>query len=84
MWEGLTDEFTWTVDEPSVPDGYTKEVTENAGHVFVITNTHKDIPATGDFNDLAGLTVMGTVGVFGFLATAFFLLFPRKKGKYER
>ena len=37
-WTGLTDEYTWTVDEKNVPEGYTKTVT-NEGDVWTITNT---------------------------------------------
>ena len=37
-WSGLTDEYTWTVDEKEVPAGYTKSVT-NSGHNYTITNT---------------------------------------------
>lgn len=48
-----------------------------------ITNTHEDIPKTGDNTDVTGLAMMGTGGILGFLATAFCLL-PRKKGKYQR
>lgn len=83
VWKDLTDEFVWTVDEPSVPRGYTKEVKNLGGYVFQITNTHEDIPKTGDNTDVTGLAMMGTVGILGFLATAFCLL-PRKKGKYQR
>ncbi|MBR6595845.1 MAG: Cna B-type domain-containing protein [Oscillospiraceae bacterium] len=38
LWSGLTDEYTWTVDEKNVPEGYTKTVT-NEGYDFTITNT---------------------------------------------
>ena len=38
VWNDLTDEYTWTVDEKDVPEGYTKNVT-NDGNDFTITNT---------------------------------------------
>ncbi len=56
-WLDLTDEYTWTVDEPNVPEGYTKSVA-NDGNEWTITNTVKaqeaqddpvpDAPETGD------------------------------------
>ncbi len=46
-WEGLTDEYTWTVDEPAVPDGYVKRI-DQANGVYIITNYHQNIPLTGD------------------------------------
>jgi hypothetical protein len=38
IWTGLTDEYTWSVDEKTVPEGYTKNVTSE-GYDFTITNT---------------------------------------------
>lgn len=84
VWKDLTNEFIWTVDEPSVPSGYTKEVKDLGGNVFQNINTHEDIPKTGDFTNFGGLAMMGITGIFGFLITTFFLLNPRKKGKYQR
>jgi len=39
-WTDLTDEYTWSVDEKSVPAGYTKNVTRD-GYDFTITNTRE-------------------------------------------
>ena len=39
-WEGLTDEYTWTVDEDTVAEGYTKTVTAD-GYDFTVTNTRE-------------------------------------------
>lgn len=82
-WTDLTDEFDWTVDEPSVPSGYTKTVRSN-GYSFTITNTYEDIPKTGDFTDLLGLGTMAAVGVVGFGVTALALITPRKKEEDEQ
>ena len=84
VWEDLTDEFEWEVDEPSVPSGYNKTVRVYNTYDFYISNTHEDNPKTGDFTDFLGLGLMGMVGIVGFCFTAFLLFVPRKKGKYER
>lgn len=83
-WEGLTDEFEWEVDEPSVPSGYNKTVRVYNTYDYYISNTHEDNPKTGDFTDMLGMGLLGMVGVVGFCFTAFLLFVPRKKGKYER
>jgi len=77
-WEDLTDEFEWTVDEPSVPSGYNKTVRRN-GNSFTITNTHEDNPKTGDLTSLLGLGTMAALGIAGFGATVLALIAPRKK-----
>lgn len=82
-WENLTDEFAWTVDEPSVPSGYTKTVRQD-GYSFTITNTHEDIPKTGDFTNLAGLGSMTALGIVGFGVTSLLLIAPRKKEEDEQ
>jgi len=38
-WHNLDSREAWTVDEPSVPDGYTKSISGSVGSGFVITNT---------------------------------------------
>ncbi|MBQ4651636.1 MAG: Cna B-type domain-containing protein, partial [Oscillospiraceae bacterium] len=38
---------SWTVKEVQIPEGYSSEVTREGNH-FTVTNTSKDIPATGD------------------------------------
>lgn len=38
-WAGLEADADWTVDEPEVPEGYTKTVTGSAEDGFTITNT---------------------------------------------
>jgi len=38
-WSNLNPAYTWTVDEPNVPAGYTKTVSGNAANGFIITNT---------------------------------------------
>ncbi len=83
IWTNLTDEFEWTVDEPSVPSGYNKTVRSN-GYNFIITNTHEDIPKTGDFTNLFELGTMTVVGVVGFSITALALIAPRKKEEEEQ
>jgi hypothetical protein len=40
-WDDLDPNDTWTVDEPDVPDGYTKKITGSVSSGFVITNTKK-------------------------------------------
>jgi len=45
VWKDLSAEDTWTVDEPTVPTGYTKKVTGSAtGGGFTITNTKAKAP----------------------------------------
>ena len=47
-WTGLSEEFTWTVDEVKVPNGFAKKV-ESDGSDFTITNTYTEtIKNTGD------------------------------------
>ena len=84
-WLDLTDEYTWTVDEVNVPDGYTKSVT-NDGTEWTITNTAKpqeapddpvpDAPETGD-GTRAALWLALAAGSAAVAALAFLL--KRKK-----
>jgi hypothetical protein len=46
-WAGLDRGSVWTVDEPTVPPGYTKTVTGNAASGFVVTNTRRPTPPPG-------------------------------------
>ena len=82
VWEDLTDEFEWTVDEPSVPSGYNK-IVRRSGYNFTITNTHEDNPKTGDVNNLFGMGIMAAVGMAGFGVSAMALLAQRKKESEE-
>lgn len=79
-WKELTDEFRWTVDEPSVPSGYVKHIRRNE-YNFTVYNTHVDNPKTGDFTDLAGMFLMVLMGVAGFGICATALILPRRKKK---
>lgn len=81
-WSDLTDEFQWTVDEPSVPSGYNKTVRRN-GYSFTVTNTHEDNPRTGDAADLFGMGTMAMISAIGFAATALMLIPRRKKEENE-
>ncbi len=80
-WKNLTDEYEWTVDEPSVPSGYTKYVRANGDYSFSIINTHTDIPKTGDITNMLGLGLLSALGIAGFCTTAVLLLRPKKKSK---
>jgi len=61
-WRGLTDDYSWSVDESSVPAGYEKSI-RRSGTSFTITNSYSSNPKTGDFTSLAGLiSVMGLSG----------------------
>ena len=82
-WEELTDEFQWTVDEPSVPSGYVKHIRRNE-YNFTVYNTHVDNPKTGDFTDLSGMMLMLALGVVGFGICATALITPRKKRETEQ
>ena len=82
-WEELTDEFQWTVDEPSVPSGYVKHIRRNE-YNFTVYNTHVDNPKTGDFTDLSGMMLMLALGVAGFGICATALILPRKKRETEQ
>ncbi len=44
-WNDLDDDYKWTVNEPSVPSGYTKSV-KNSGNNWTITNTAKKSSTT--------------------------------------
>ena len=83
VWEDLTDEFQWKVDDPSVPSGYNKTV-RNSGYAYTITNTHENNPKTGDTADLLGLGLLTAIGIIGFGITAYLLIAPRKKKETER
>lgn len=45
-WSNLDKSYKWTVDEPTVPSGYTKS-TKNSGNTWTITNTGKTTTTTG-------------------------------------
>ena len=77
-WEGLTDEFQWTVDEPSVPSGYAKTVRQD-GWNFTVVNTHVDNPKTGDVADLVGMGTMTVTGIMGCGFCLLALFTPRRK-----
>ena len=55
LWNELEKGHIWTVDEISIPDGYTKTIT-NSGTVFTITNTlsNTDTPDEPDNPDNHG------------------------------
>jgi len=82
-WEDLTDEFVWTVDEPSVPSGYNKTVRQN-GTTFTITNIHEDNPKTGIFSMGKHWGILALVSLAVCMTAGFFAILPRKKGKFER
>ena len=59
--------IAYTVDEVSVPNGYTKTISGDATTGFVITNTHKPdkphrMPKTGDEFDRTMMQVLGLAG----------------------
>lgn len=61
-WEDLTDNYNWSVDEASVPNGYTRSV-RRSGYHFTITNSYGSNPKTGDFTSLPVLiSLMGISG----------------------
>lgn len=76
-WTGLSNGDIWTVDETAVPEGYTRTVTQD-GNTFVITNTHADIPDTGDSSALGLWAVMAAIGLAG-LGFTMVLAAGRKK-----
>ena len=43
-WKGLEEKAAWTVDEPSVPDGYRKSIA-HTGNNWTITNRDVQQPA---------------------------------------
>ncbi len=75
VWTGLTDEFTWTVDEKEVPQGFSKKVTSE-GYDFTITNTCSDNPKTGDESNVL---LWGILGMTAALAAAILLFLPARK-----
>jgi hypothetical protein len=44
VFTGLDEDYSWSVDEPEVPEGWTKTV-EHSGNVWTITNTRKATPS---------------------------------------
>ena len=46
-WKDLPSQYKWTVDESSLPAGYTKKITQK-DNTFTITNTYSTIVGTGD------------------------------------
>ena len=73
-WEGLSAADTWTVDEASVPIGYTKIVSGNSLVGFIVTNTkNPDIPdppppddhapKTGDTRSWTAPILLGVAGL---------------------
>ena len=46
-WKDLPSQYKWTVDESSLPAGYTKKITQK-DNTFTITNTYSSIVQTGD------------------------------------
>ncbi len=53
-WKDLDAGSKWSVDEPSVPEGYTKTVSGNAVNDFIITNTKTD---NADNIDVSGMKI---------------------------
>lgn len=51
---------SWAVREIQIPDGYSSTVSRDGDH-FTVTNTSKDIPATGDVSSLEFYAVTGTL-----------------------
>jgi len=85
-WEDLPAGYRWTVDEPDVPDGYTKRVYQS-GYAFTIVNTYEgnnagvkdDNPNTGDSNNLFGWSTMCVVGILGAAWMGYLFMDSRKK-----
>lgn len=82
-WEGLTDEFEWTVDEANVPEGYKKSISRS-DYAFTIKNIHKDVPATGDNSSVDFWCMLFMVNLCAFSAAAYFLVVSYKKSKAVR
>lgn len=47
-WYGLDKTATWTVDEPNLPQGYSKNISGNATSGFAILNTYNGDATLGD------------------------------------
>ena len=76
-WYGLSGTFIWTVDEVSVPAGYTKQVIQTNGR-FTITNTqytYAELPKTGGEGDLTFACALMAGGIL----CAAIVLIRRKK-----
>ena len=46
-WQNMNPDYSWTVDEFNVPDGYIKTISGSVATGFIITNTKKDKPSSG-------------------------------------
>ena len=94
VWDDLTDEYTWTVDELMVPDGYEK-IVENNENNWTITNSY--IPEIVPYNDTTEIpaetpqfkapntsddlnaVVWGMLNVTSILCFFFLILMKKKK-----
>ena len=73
-------EIVYTITEDAVAGGYTSQISGDAQHGYVITNTVEDVPDTGDMATL-GLWLM-SFAVSGTALTSS-LLYNRKKRKVK-
>lgn len=66
-WTDLEGIYTWTVDEPDVPDGYKKKSVANEGNAWTITNSKElMLPETGSYGlavICASAAVLGVTGL---------------------
>lgn len=63
-WQAENRNEGWSVKEKDVPAGYNSEVSRE-GNGFVITNTAKELPATGDVSPLEFYVVTGLLSLMG-------------------
>lgn len=88
-WKGLEEKAAWTVDEPSVPDGYRKSIA-HTGNNWTITNRdvqqpagqpEPPVPQTGDEANVHAWLVMMLSALLGIAFLGGLKLYSRKRGK---
>lgn len=88
-WKGLEEKAAWTVDEPSVPDGYRKSIA-HTGNNWTITNRdvqqpagqpEPPVPQTGDEANVHAWLVMMLSALLGIAFLGGRKLYSRKRGK---
>lgn len=88
-WKGLEEKAAWTVDEPSVPDGYRKSIA-HTGNNWTITNRdvqqpagqpEPPVPQTGDAANVHAWLVMMLSALLGIAFLGGLKLYSRKRGK---
>jgi len=83
-WKNLDPSESWTVDEPFVPQGYTREISGNVGSGFVITNTKEGAvkpPGNSRPNTNDSSNIIFWIIIAGTSSILLFVMFAGPKSK---